>query len=123
MKIKNTIVNYNDNNTYIADTYFGVDEFGDKARKLQYRDLAIRLIEKYGSINLRGCNDLRQIAERHIVGCLDMAFQYHKKYGACSAINGEIKAIAVWLSVDFILIYNDPDLLNFMQNLYTPKAD
>lgn len=115
MKIKNTIVNYNDNNTYIADTYFGMDEFGDKARKLQYRELAISLIEKYGSASLRGCNDQRQIAERHIVGCLDMAFQYHKKYGACSAIDGEIKAIAVWLNIEFITIYNDPDISGFLK--------
>jgi len=87
-----------------------MDEFGDKSRKLQYREPALRLIEKYGSTSLRVSNEERQIAERHIVGCLDMAFQYHKKYGACSAIDGEIKAIAVWLCVDFILIYNDPDL-------------
>jgi len=111
MKLKNTIVNINDNNTYIADTYFGMDEFGDKARKLQYRETALRLIEKYGSTSLKASNDERQIAERHIVGCLDMAFQYHKKYGFCSAVDGEIKAIGVWLKIEVINLYNEENIL------------
>lgn len=110
MKLKNTIINFNDNNMFIADTYFGIDEFGDKARKLQYREPALRLIEKYGSTSLRASKEERQIAERHIVGCLDMAFQYHKKYGFCTAINGEFLAIALWLDIEVVTLYNDPNL-------------
>ena len=47
MTLKNTVINQNDNTEFIGDVYLGTDQYGDKSRRMQYRDLALRLIDKY----------------------------------------------------------------------------
>lgn len=115
MKIENTIINQNDNVELIGDLYLGTDQYGDKSRRLQYRELALRLIDKYLPEHRRVRPAQWQLMEFVIVNAIDEAFQTDKKYGRCSGVASWLNSIAIQLDVPYIKIYNDPDLPEFLQ--------
>jgi hypothetical protein len=114
MKIENTVINQNDNSEFIGDLYCGEDKYGDKRRRLQYRNLAHFFINKYKPRSLMNPYN-REVLEWHVVVCMDCAFQYYKKYGYSTTVQGEIIAMAVFLETDFVKLLNDPDLPAFMR--------
>jgi hypothetical protein len=119
MKIENTIINQNDNVELIGDLYLGTDQYGDKSRRLQYRELALRLIDKYLPEHRRVRPAQWQLMEFVIVNAIDEAFQTDKKYGRCSGVRMVLNSMAIQLDVPYIKIYNDPDLPEFMKG-YQP---
>lgn len=114
MNIKNTVINQNDNAVLIGDIYLGNDEHGDKSRRLQYRDLALRLIEKYLPTDRRNRESQWQLMEFVIVTALDEAFQTYKKYGRCSGVSMWLDSIAINLETPAIKIYKDSELPDFL---------
>lgn len=123
MKIENTVINQNDNTEFIGDVYLGTDQFGDKSRRMQYRDLALRLIDKYLPAYRRAEVPHWQIMETFIVTAIDEAFQTNKLYGRCSGVSMWLDAIAIQLETSSIKIYNDLDLPEFMQGYSVPILD
>lgn len=119
MKIENTVLNQNDNARYIGDIYLGTDERGDKCRRLQYRDAALRLIEKYLPAHRKKRLNEWHIAEAGIVNAIDDAYYADKKYGHSSAVELSVAFIAIFLEAPHLKVYNDPDLPEFMQG-YQP---
>lgn len=116
MKIENTIINQNDNAELIGDLYLGSDQYGDKSRRLQYRELALRLIDKYLPEHRRVRPAQWQLMEFVIVNAIDEAFQAHKKYGRCSGVSMWLDSIAINLETPYIKIYNDPDIPEFLKS-------
>lgn len=116
MKIKNSVVNNNDNSEFIGDTYCGADEYGDKARRLAYREQALKLVNKYAPAAFRSRPAEMQNLEMFTVITIDNARQTYDKYGYCPAIGCYIDSIALIFGVDAIKLFNDPDLPDFMQN-------
>lgn len=123
MTLKNTVINQNDNTEFIGDVYLGTDQYGDKSRRMQYRDLALRLIDKYLPAYRRAEAPHWQIMETLIVTAIDEAFQANKQYGRCSGVSMWLDAIAIQLETSSIKIYNDFDLPEFMQGYSVPILD
>lgn len=123
MKIENTVINQNDNTEFIGDVYLGTDQYGDKSRRMQYRDLALRLIDKYLPAYRRAEVPHWQIMETFIVTAIDEAFQANNQYGRCSGVSMWLDAIAIQLEAPNIKIYNDPELPEFMQGYSVPILD
>ena len=115
MKIENTVINQNDNAEFLGAVYLGTDEYGDKSRRLQWRDTALRLIDKHLPAYRRSREPEWQHMEAFIVEMIDQAYQAHLKRGRTSSIAFNIESISIFLGAQRIKVYNDPDLPEFMQ--------
>jgi len=120
MKIENTVVNQNDNAEFLGDVYLGTDEYGDKSRRLQWRDTALRLIQKYLPSYRKSRQPERDIAEKAIVETIDRAYQDHIERGRHHSTSISMYILAIFLDMDISLIqfFNDPDLPEFMRGYY-----
>lgn len=121
MKMEGNSSNQNDNAEFIGDVYIGVDEYGDKSRRLQYRDVAHRLIEKYLPASFKNYSMIRDGREATIVTYIDAAYQADKKYGRGNAVWIWVDFLASALCVPRIKMYNDHDLPEFMQGYQWPE--
>lgn len=120
MKIENTVINQNDNAEFLRDVYLGEDEYGDKNRRLQWRDTALRLIDKYLPAYRRSRLAERHIAEMATVTTIDQAYNDHNNSGRShhTAVSMYILAIFLDLDIPLMKFFNDPDLPEFMKGYY-----
>jgi hypothetical protein len=117
MKIKNTVVNANENSIFLGDLYHGYDCCGmNNARRLKYRPLAHNLIEKYWNSPYKAMQASRQFEqlEMHIVTLFDLAdggYDPKEVHPAWRSIRMQyLDLLAFHLDISPIILYNDADL-------------
>jgi len=120
MKIENTVINQNDNAEFLGSVYLGTDEFGNKSRRLQYRALALSLIDKYLPAYRKSRLEECHLMEAHIVETIDDAYQAYKQHGTSWYVGLCISELAVFLEAPRIQFYNDSILPAFMQGYPLP---
>lgn len=116
MDIKNTVVNTNENDIHLGAAYYGEDSVGSNMRKLAYRPVAHQLIEKYIHAPFKANPLSRDFTylEFLLVNELDSACRWYRPH-APNNTKWKIRGIAAHLNVNPILLYNDPDLPEYLK--------
>lgn len=120
MKIENTVINQNDNAEFLRDVYLGEDKYGDKSRRLQWRDTALSLIDKYLPAHRKNRLAEWHIAEKAIVETIDRLCQRDKNSGRSPSVALDMLVLATFIQAPHIKFFNDPALPEFMQGYSVP---
>lgn len=119
MKIKNTVVNSNENSLFLGSAYYGEDDTGcSNMRKLKYRELARRLIDKYWNSPFKHIpnNDKYEFIEFRLVNEFDLADRfYNPDPDFDEIIILQLNMIADALEINPLFLYNDPNLPFFLK--------
>lgn len=124
MKLKNKSITANENSIFLGAAYYGEDQDGSNLRKLKYRDDAKRLIEKHwkSPFKVNANSSEYHHIEFSIVNELEIADRWHKP-GVPASVQWPIEIMARRLEISPVVLYNDPDLPDFLLRALNNKAN